>query len=276
MNLIESQKEEESLESLVSTDSDVDALDLDAAEEYIASLKEEEDENVEMDEDNPEPVSEPSASEMDSEDVREGGVEEATTIHRSRFDGSSSSNKTQEEEPVEGLLGSSTFSSDTHVAPQVLEEAHQFLNRYGVNTEGLSPKEVMEKIDKIHAAKAESAQVLSRGQALDGIERLLTFVPEGFIGEFMRENDMDINRAKALGFKVLESEEANLASSTGKADGLVRCADQILMIIPEERHIANRLIKAERLAERRKAHDFQGGAPIDQSGSHHLFPLIKL
>jgi hypothetical protein len=180
------------------------------------------------------------------------------------------------EEPVEGLLGSSTFSSNTHVAPQVLEEAHVFLNRYGIKTDHLTPKEVMAKIEKIHVAKEENAQVLSRGRALDGIERLLTFVPDGYIGEFKRENDMDINRAEALGFKVFISDEAKLASSTGAADGRVKFGDQILMIIPEELHVANRLIKAERLAERRKSHNFQGGAQIDQAGADPLYPLIKL
>jgi len=178
--------------------------------------------------------------------------------------------------PISAPVGSADFSTSTYVSPQKLEEAQAFLNRYGIKTEHLTPKEVMTKIEKIQVAKEENAQVLSRGRVLDGIERLLSFVPEGFIGEFKRENDMDIARAEALGFKVFISDEAKLASSTGAADGRVKFGDQILMIIPEELHVANRLIKAERLAERRRAHDPQGKAQIDQSESDPLFPLIKL
>ena len=178
-------------------------------------------------------------------------------------------------EPQEAPVGPADYKSPTHVAPQVLEEAHTFLNRYGIKTDDLSPKEVMDKIEKIHSAKRTVGQVLSRGRALDGIERLLSFVPRGYVGEFKRENDMDVSRAEALGFKVFISDEAKVESSTGTADGRVKLGDQILMIIPEELHVANRLIKAERLAVRRKAHNQKGGV-IDQSGSNPLFPLIKL
>lgn len=178
-------------------------------------------------------------------------------------------------EPQEAPVGPADYKSTTHVAPQVLEEAHTFLNRFGIRTDDLSPKEVMEKIEKIHSAKKTVGQVLSRGRALDGIERLLSFVPRGYVGEFKRENDMDVSRAEALGFEVFISDEAKLESSTGTADGRVKLGDQILMIIPEELHVANRLIKADRLAARRKAHNQKGGI-IDQSGSDPLFPLIKL
>ena len=180
-----------------------------------------------------------------------------------------------EEVPESVPVGPADYSSSTHIGPQVLEEATAFLDKYGIRTKDLSPKEVMNKIEKIKAAKEIAAQVLSRGRAIDGIERLLSFVPEGYVGEFKRENDMDIERAKALGFKVFESDEAKVESSTGKSDGLVRLGDQLLMIIPEETYVANRLVKAERLAERRKSHTFKAGA-IDQKGADPLFPLIEL
>jgi len=239
---IEPQREEESLETLVEGS--------EAAEEILDSLPE------------------PESGEEDEEEV-------ATQIHRQRLDGSMEASKAQEE-PIEAPIGPADYESPDYVSPQVLEQAHTFLNRYGIKTDHLTPKEVMTKIAKIHAAKEEQAQVLSRGMALDGIERLLTFVPEGYIGEFKRENDMDVSRAEALGFKVFYSDKANLASSTGTPDGRVKLGDQVLMIIPEENHIAHRLVKAERLAERRKAHDPKGGAPIDQAESDPLYPLIKL
>jgi len=268
--IIEPQKEGESLEDRVSnetvTEEGVEATTstvVVSEEEALKSMEklaedfmtnvEGEDTDVEMDEDNSELVSESTSNPVDSEDVREGGVDE----------------------PISVPVGPADYSSPTHIGPQVLEEATAFLDKYGIKTTDLSPKEVMDKIEKIKAAKEIAAQVLSRGRAIDGIERLLSFVPEGYIGEFKRENDMDISRAKALGFTVFESDEANLESSTGKSDGLVRLGDQLLMVIPEETYVANRLVKAERLAERRKAHDFKAGA-IDQKGSDPLFPLIEL
>jgi len=183
------------------------------------------------------------------------------------------------EEPATAPVGAADFSTSSHVAPQVLEEAHVFLNRYGIQTADLTPKEVMTKIQKIQSYKEESAQVLSRGQALDGIERLLSFLPKGYTGSFMRENDMDISRAETQGFKVFISDEARLESSTGTSDGRVRYGDQILMMIPEEKFVANRLLKSDRLAARRKSHNQKAGAVDQGSGNHAsnpLFPLIKL
>lgn len=258
---IDPQREGESLEDRVEDSS--------LADDIIASLPAEEESDVEMGEDSSGLAAEPQSDTVDSEDVREGVVEEKKYL----FDLEGTA------DPESAPVGPADYESPTHVSPQVLEEAHKFLNQYGIRTEHLTPKEVMEKIEKIHTAKEEASQVLSRGQALDGIERLMTFVPEGFVGGFYRENDMDVSRAESLGFIVFKSEEANLESSTGTPDGRVRLGDQILMIIPEEEYVANRLIKAERLAERRKGRDHKLGR-VDQGsggeGSHPLFPLIKL
>jgi hypothetical protein len=165
------------------------------------------------------------------------------------------------------------------VPPAELEEAHRFLNQFGIRTDKLTDQEVMAKIDRIREAKPIASQVLSRGRALDGIERMLSFVPEGYIGEFKRENDIDVSRARALGFEVFQSEAANTGSSTGKSDGLVRFGDQILMIIREETYVANRLVKAERAAARRQSHNYKAGSQktqIDQGSASTLFPLIQL
>ena len=86
---------------------------------------------------------------------------------------------------------------------------------------------------------------------------------------------MDVRLTNARGFNVLEDDRANLETSTRKSDGLVRLGDQILMIIPEEKYVAHRLAKADRLAERRKTHDPKSGA-IDQGDASSLVPLIKL
>ena len=179
-------------------------------------------------------------------------------------------------EPESVPVGKADHQDEFYISPPKLEEIHQFLNKYGIMTEGLSPKEVIGKFKKVKEAKEEASQVLSRGRAIDGISRLLSFVPEGFIGEFKRENDIDISRAKTLGFTVLVSDDARLDSSTGKSDGLVRFGDQILMIIPEERHVGNRLAKAERLAKRRAARRVTEGSNIPQGEADPLFPLIKL
>ena len=184
-----------------------------------------------------------------------------------------------EEETRIAEIGPADYQDSEFVAPKVLAEALIFLNRYGIRTEGLTPKEVMNKIKKIEVAREEHAQVLSRGQALDGLERLLSFVPKGFVGEFKRENNEDIQRAETQGFVVLTCGDANLESPTGTPDDKVRFGDQILMIVPEERYVANRLNKAERLAARRKKQDHKHGR-VDQGKGHEgaspLVPLIKL
>ncbi len=240
MNPIEPQKDDEGLESRLEA----------KAEELLDSVPENE----------PEEETESVAPVMSEEELEE---------HVNEID------EPEEIEPILASVGVIDFSSETHVSPQVLEDAHKFLNRYGIKTDQLTPKEVMHKIEKIQAAREVAAQVLSRGQALDGIERLLSFVPEGYVGEFKRENDMEVARARALGFEVFEDKRANLESSTGKSDGLVRLGDQILMIIREETYVAHRLAKADRLAEKRKAHDPKS-ATIDQGSADALVPLIKL
>lgn len=248
---IEQQKEGESLEDRVNGTEEEDGIE--AVEEILDSLPEPEFEEVEVE-----------------------GKKENPEIELAEIYPSTEPEPEFETAPV----GPADYQDDNYIGPQVLEEACQFLNKYGVMTDNLSPKEVMDKIKKIHAAKDVAAQVLSRGRAIDGIERILSFVPDGYIGEFKRENDIDVARARTLGFDVFKSEEAKLESSTGKADGLVRFGDQILMIIPEEMHIANRLVKADRLAERRKAHTRSHGSlsdPLgDGKGANKLFPLIKL
>lgn len=235
---IKPQKEGESLEERVNGD-DEDLIQ--AAEDIIESATEEE-------------TDAGDTAEMDSEEVQEELVEP---------------------EPETAPVGPADYEDSSYIAPQVLTKSREFLAKYGINITDLTPKEVMDKIKKIQVAKSEAAQVLSRGQAIDGIERLMAYVPEGFVGEFKRENDMDIARAEAMDFKVFFDEKANTESSTGTGDGRIRWGDCVLMIIPEEKYIARRLLKAERLAERRKLHDPNSG-PIDQAEADPLFQLIKL
>ena len=127
-----------------------------------------------------------------------------------------------------------------------LHEAKLFLARYQVATKDMSDVEVIEKTRRIQGHKKTAVQVLSRGRVLDGLERLLSYVPKGFVGEFMTESDIGIARARSLGFEVLHCEEASQDSPTGKGDSLVRFGDQILMIIPEDQYIAMQVAKDER------------------------------
>lgn len=131
--------------------------------------------------------------------------------------------------------------------------ARKFLDHYGIEEKKLTDARVMEKVAKIRSATEAHAKVFSRGQVLDSIERLLDFVPDGFVGEFKRETDLDVYQAKALGWEILLSDEAKMASSTGAADGKVRLGDQVLMIMPEENYVGLRIAKEKRIQERRTA-----------------------
>ncbi len=251
--MIEPQEDKESLESLVEEKNET-SIDIDKLTEAFAETATEPETNGEV---------EASPVEMVDETEPEGELEAKKEDPRKHAP-----------EP-EAIESNSVF----FVAPAELEEAHQFLNKFGIQTDGLTDQEVMAKIEKIRAAKEIASQVLSRGRALDGIERMLSFVPDGYKGQFKRENDVDISRARALGFEVFQDQRANIGSSTGKSDGLVRFGDQILMIIREETYVANRLVKAERAADRRRSHNYKAGSnkkQIDQGTASNLFPLIQL
>jgi hypothetical protein len=184
------------------------------------------------------------------------------------------------------LKSKSPSSSD----PDKLKQMTAFLERYGIDTSELSPEKIQEKYDKIQNLASENMQVLSRGTTLDGIDRLLSYVPKGFRGEFFRDSKPDLDRARGMGWVPLKSEEANLDSPTGKSDGLVRLGDLVLFIIPEEEYVARQIAQERRLAEsraRRKralTNPSQGaGDGIDPMGGnlgahpdHPIKPLSEL
>lgn len=126
-----------------------------------------------------------------------------------------------------------------------IEEMDAFLVKFGIDTEDLSQEEVIQKFEKVAAARAQKAQVLSLGPVNDGIKRLLAFVPKGFVGEWKRDRLDDIKSAEALGFSVLIDENANQSSETGSSDGRVRLGDCILMTMPEEEYVALKLAEID-------------------------------
>jgi hypothetical protein len=242
--------------------------------------------------------------------------EEPTTIHRETIDQPMSSNKNlEEDEDVEGPgdipvepddtpepvladpfeitdevieddlgLEVGTIEEEIKVAAiqyteSQLEAAHKFLNKYGIRTSHLSDEQVVEKLRKIQDAKAVASQVLSRGRVIDTVSRILEYVPDGMIGEFKRDNDLDISRAKALKWEVFVDEKAKLESATGGADGCTRLGDLILMVIPEEVYVGTRLARADRLAERRKVRKSKERKPSQGDtimGADPLVPVIQL
>lgn len=136
-----------------------------------------------------------------------------------------------------------------------LEKRRLFLDKYGMNIKGVPDDEIIAVYDRVMAISNEKIQVLSRGQVLSNIERLLTFVPEGYEGQFFREKDDEIHAAEALGWRVLINDKAKLESSTGAADGKVRLGDQIIMIMPKETFIALRFARDRHIQEIRRARD---------------------
>ena len=170
-----------------------------------------------------------------------------------------------------------SIEEDAAYTERQIEEGIVFLEKYGIDTSEMSHYDVFVKLEKIQEAKEESAQVLSRGRVLDGIDRLLSYVPEGFKGGFFGDTDVDVARAEALGWAVFLDDRAGRASSTGVSDGRVKLGDQILMITPEEKYIGHLLAKAERFKIRREARDPNRPAQGDEIlGADPLFPIMKL
>ena len=174
---------------------------------------------------------------------------------------------TQKQDAAREALGQETVHP-----PGIVAQAEEFLRTFGIDPKGRSPKEVMNLIEAIRGVKEETTQVLSRGKVLDAMDRLLSFVPEGFVGEFRQDNDVDVARAKSLGFRVFNHPSGSEESSTGTSDGTIRLGELILMIIPEAHYAAQRLAKAENLARRRRVRD----KTIEQGFADPRFPLIKL
>lgn len=161
-----------------------------------------------------------------------------------------------------------------------------FLEKYGINCGELTPGEVVKKYEKVTSLASEQAQVLSRGATLDGINHILGYVSEGFVGELFHDSSTDIARAKALGWEPVKSEEANQESPTGKSDGLLRYGDLVLFQMPEEEYAARQIARDIRHSERRarrkgitqagqQTGDPMGG-PREPHPDHPIRPLSEL
>lgn len=154
-----------------------------------------------------------------------------------------------------------------------IDQARKFLDHYGVDQESMDDFEVIEMIGKIHAAKDAQAQVLSRGQAVDSINRLLSFVPKHMVGEFKGNDEIDIHNAKALGWEIFFDEKAAKASPTGASDNRVILADQILMVMPVEKYIGLRMADDERKRLLRKSHQSKNRVAETQDFVAPVFEL---
>jgi hypothetical protein len=153
----------------------------------------------------------------------------------------------------------------------------------------MTPEEAFEKYERIQGLAQEQAQVLSRGATLDSFDLLLSHVPKGFKGEYIRDSPTEMDRARAMGWRPLESEEANQDSPTGKADGLVRIGDLVLFVIPDEEYAAKQIARDRRHADRRNrrkrelSRPSQGAKGVDPMGGklgahpdHPIRPLSEL
>jgi len=161
------------------------------------------------------------------------------------------------------------------VSGDAVASGRAFLARFGVDVRKLSNEQVIEKLDKIREAKAKSVQVLSKGPTIDGMERILERIPSGYVGEFKRDTDVDIKRAETLGWAVFFDEgNKKEVTPTGTADGRIRYGDQVLMFMPEEQYIANKLVKLERI-ERRKVANSQEKVAQRETSAWEI-PVVKL
>lgn len=162
---------------------------------------------------------------------------------------------------------------------QRVESAGKFLQKYGIKVSGLSDEQILSKAENILKLSQSAAQVLSRGQVLDGLERLLKFVPKGFVGEFKRERDLDIARAEALGWRVFIAEGKARESLTNSADGKLRLGDLILMIMPEDNYAAHLIAREQRKRQRSEGRDPRKVGPSqgdDFLGAHPDVPIVNV
>lgn len=155
--------------------------------------------------------------------------------------------------PEEAQVEATQVEKQIQYTSDELKESYTILRRYQVKTDEMSDDEVVSKTRRILNLSKANVQVLSRGRTLDGIERLLGFLPDGFVGEFKRENDIDIARANGLGWEIFHSKEASKSSPTGKGDTLVRLGDQILMMMEQEKYIALQMSRDMRHQKARTA-----------------------
>ncbi len=141
--------------------------------------------------------------------------------------------------------------------PDKATEAKKFLDDFGVNVSEMTDEEAIQLMEKIHAAKEENIQVLTRGATTESMERLLARIPKGYVGQFVSdhgEDDFSVNAAEAMGWKVFHHEDASRESETGGVTTRVKLGDCVLMYIPVEKYVAIRMGKRERNAARREAH----------------------
>lgn len=165
------------------------------------------------------------------------------------------------------------------VPQEEVDKGFALLSRLGFDIRELTTEEMIEKVEKIQAYKEATAQVLTRGQVLDTFDRVLSFVPDGQVGHFVHEDDVSVQRARSLGWTPFSSEKAKLESSTGKADGLVRVGDLILVVMEEERYAALVLNRQERINERRSRRKRKEAPAMQGDGrdaADPLFPVFKL
>jgi hypothetical protein len=179
------------------------------------------------------------------------------------------------------------------VASDEIKRIFQFLDKYGIDIEDLSPEEAITKYDKIQSLVTEQVQVLSRGAVSDMLDQLQAkYVPRGFKGEFVFytvDRTTEVDRAKAMGWIPVVSEEANRESPTGASDNTVRVGDLMLMMKPEEEYAAMQIARERRHAARRARRVAEQKAPsqvsagVDPMGSklaahpkHPLKPIEQL
>lgn len=142
----------------------------------------------------------------------------------------------------------------TLLSAEKVKKSREWLEHYGIDTDEMNDDEVLEKVDKIKATVELKSEILMRGTTSDGMQKLLDGVPKGYVGEFKRSRNLDIQLAESQGWKVMVDEKLSKLSDTPSSDGTVILGDCVLMIIPDYEYVAMRVATKRRRAERRRAH----------------------
>lgn len=155
--------------------------------------------------------------------------------------------------------------------PLQTSSAYEILANFDIDYSEMTPNQAVEKAREIESLRANYAQVLSRGQTTDAIDRALAHTPEGHVGELVRDNEGDIQRMRALGFDVVSSPDADDPDAdvgTHRAgDSSIRVGDLILMSIPEMSYKVMHKTRADLRARKRQASQRkQAEAQIQKEG----------
>lgn len=116
----------------------------------------------------------------------------------------------------------------------------------------LSPDETVELAGRVQEIAASHAQVLSRGATIDRLQSILDALPKNLIGNFIRNRDVDIDRASALGWTVYEVSDRGERGMHSDGSSHVIVGDVILMVMDRDLYHVGQKVRQQRREARKR------------------------